>query len=889
MHVRPVGTGTDPREEVAAAVEDPPGDVTVAPVLRVDAPGRAPMDWLRRHRTTIAAHVTVVLVTIFVIRVVGSGFGAGYPPFFPDSSSFAAVARRGPFTGRFWFDERPIGFPLLYWAVGRSGRFVVLVQITLYVAAFGAVIAVALRTLRSRLAQLFVTVFMVALALQPRFALWTTHVLSESLAITTGIAAVAAWWWFAAGPTRRRAVLALVVSGAFVLVRDSNVVVFAVSVIPVLAVVGWRSRRADPDVGRTLLAGAAIGVVLCGYVTISQDVADRNIYPVINNVGERILPDAGMTAWFATHGMPLDDDLRAHTGDDSFDDGSAMLEEPALAEFREWATGPGQRWQLISYVRHAPFWMGLLGDRLDELLHYDYAEYDSLGVGDRLVSPVLDGPRSSRQLVLWLAVAAAGLLLAASARRLRAQVVVVTVAAAGALLDVYVSYSGDSLEVQRHLIAPWARLSVCLVLAVGLGIEWFADRRRAAAATDSTIDQPVIDAVTETVTVPVIDAEAAVGADARPDEPVPVARGDRRSLGVTVVGLATTALATSIVLAAFFGNELRAQDYDPQFMKVLVDRVGALDVGYYQGALHNKGPFEPFVYRVAAFLTSDDGFWYAISAFVIVAAVIAAAAVGVTARAAGTSRVLAVALGGGLFVHLTLTRADYSGVLYSRNMTAAMLATAWILAVWSRPWIGSTRRRLVVVAGIGVLLGLSAQTLVTSVFAAAVVGLVALARVRREHPTELRRAFAFLAGAAAATVVAPVLWYVARGTLAEYWGGWWIYGSYQGAGLGRSLFTQFGLAWDQAYAYYRTWPVSALVLVGAAALAVVRWPQLPSAQRAMRLGIAGWWLAAWFELALAQRYSSHYFSVLAVPTWLAAATLVADVTALAPARRVRPV
>ncbi|MET0458806.1 MAG: hypothetical protein ABW195_06145, partial [Ilumatobacteraceae bacterium] len=249
MHVRPVGTGTDPREEVAAAVEDPPGDVTVAPVPRVDAPGRASMDWLRRHRTTIAAHVTVVLVTIFVIRVVGSGFGAGYPPFFPDSSSFAAVARRGPFTGRFWFDERPIGFPLLYWAVGRSGRFVVLVQITLYVAAFGAVIAVALRTLRSRLAQLFVTVFVVALALQPRFALWTTHVLSESLAITTGIAALAAWWWFAARPTRRRAVAALVVSGVFVLVRDSNVVVFAVSVIPTLAAAGWRWRRSNPDVG----------------------------------------------------------------------------------------------------------------------------------------------------------------------------------------------------------------------------------------------------------------------------------------------------------------------------------------------------------------------------------------------------------------------------------------------------------------------------------------------------------------------------------------------------------------------------------------------------------------------------------------------------------------
>ena len=184
-----------------------------------------------------------------------------------------------------------------------------------------------------------------------------------------------------------------------------------------------------------------------------------------------------------------------------------------------------------------------------------------------------------------------------------------------------------------------------------------------------------------------------------------------------------------------------------------------------------------------------------------------------------------------------------------------------------------------------VLLGLCVQTLVTSVFAAGVVAVVALARIRRERWAEWRRAAAVLAGAARA----DRRWPRSSGTrcaarFAEFWGGWWIYGSYQSAGLGRSLFAQFGLAWDQAYDYYRTWPLSAAVLVVAAALAVARWPQLPPAQRAIRLGVAAWVLAAWVELALAQRYSSHYFSILALPTWLAAATAVADLRALAPPR-----
>jgi hypothetical protein len=46
--------------------------------------------------------------------------------------------------------------------------------------------------------------------------------------------------------------------------------------------------------------------------------------------------------------------------------------------------------------------------------------------------------------------------------------------------------------------------------------------------------------------------------------------------------------------------------------------------------------------------------------------------------------------------------------------------------------------------------------------------------------------------------------------------------------------------------------------------------------------LAGWWLAAWIELALSQRYSSHYYSILAVPSLLMIAVLVGAAT-----RRIR--
>ena len=90
MQVRPADAGPSPVDDNVRPRRRPP-------TPRPRRPGTAtPADWLAAHRTTLALHVTVVLVTVFAIRVVGSGFAAGYPPFFPDSSSFAAVARRGP-------------------------------------------------------------------------------------------------------------------------------------------------------------------------------------------------------------------------------------------------------------------------------------------------------------------------------------------------------------------------------------------------------------------------------------------------------------------------------------------------------------------------------------------------------------------------------------------------------------------------------------------------------------------------------------------------------------------------------------------------------------------------------------------------------------------------
>ncbi len=124
-------------------------------------------------------------------------------------------------------------------------------------------------------------------------------------------------------------------------------------------------------------------------------------------------------------------------------------------------------------------------------------------------------------------------------------------------------------------------------------------------------------------------------------------------------------------------------------------------------------------------------------------------------------------------------------------------------------------------------------------------------------------------------VVAP-LWYLLRGSYQEFWSGWWTYARYSSTATGRGMRGQLVLGWDQAYDYYQRFPLSFVVIAALVATTLLLWRDYSYRVRMLRIGTIVWVGAAWLELAVSQRYSSHYYSILAVPTWIAFALLAAD-------------
>jgi uncharacterized protein YqgC (DUF456 family) len=345
---------------------------------------------------------------------------------------------------------------------------------------------------------------------------------------------------------------------------------------------------------------------------------------------------------------------------------------------------------------------------------------------------------------------------------------------------------------------------------------------------------------------------------------------------VTTRWLGPAVVASLMVLAvvAVFRMQTSVADFDPQYMRVLVERRIALGGSYYQNGVHNKGPFEAVVYEAAARIGRRDGFWFVIALFALGAACAVGLAAAVTARRFGSGRFVGWSAMAAAVAHLTLSTSDYAGVLYARNLTVAMLAAAFVIAAVDRLWVGDRRQTFSSIAT-GMLLGLAVQTMLTAVFTAFPLAAWIMWR-RRAARVGPRSATALIPVVAALVFVSAPLWYLVTGRWRPFIDGWWVYARFMSSATGRTLGEQYSLGLDQFAEYYRDRPWVFAGLIVFLALSAFRWRVALPLERSLRLLLGSWWLGAWIELMLGQRYSSHYFSVLAVPTILIFASLIGD-------------
>ncbi|MEO6123437.1 MAG: hypothetical protein ABIR32_06975 [Ilumatobacteraceae bacterium] len=450
-----------------------------------------------------AASIAAVLgLMLFAVRVLGAQWPGKFKIFFPDSFSFLNAARHTPFSPSFYVAERPIAFPTLLFVLGRSTAVTIIVQTLLYGIVYLFAAFTVWHVLRQTEARIVAAFLVITIGLEPRFALWNTHILSESLGMTLAACSIVTWWRFSAAPSRRTLNWAGLATIAWLTARDSNVPPWMAVGVPGLLLASWLWKSVDPSLRRGLRRWGIVTLIVCGGVTLSQSTNGRNRYATINNVGLRVLPHENLTKWFVDQGMPLDDALRARTGSSSFDNDWDMLTSPQLQQFRDWADNSGQRVMLLSYARFFPHWVAELSNELPSLLSSDQHAYDAFGVADRLpdAAPAqINGPTTPLGLLAWTVLCLVALALA-TLRKRRAQVVVLGLLFASTFVDLYMAYVGDSVEVLRHMVGPLSRMALVMVIIVGVGLDSLFELVRpnrldpvvtSIAADDHLLSEPI--------------------------------------------------------------------------------------------------------------------------------------------------------------------------------------------------------------------------------------------------------------------------------------------------------------------------------------------------------------------------------------------------------------
>ena len=795
-------------------------------------PTENPRTRLTRRRD-FAPAIATFGVLFYVLRVIGAVWRSDIALSFPDSFSYLSVAKLGPFNPQFWFTDRPVGTPLLLWLCGLNTRLFFLLQTVLFALSVILLSHTVFGLMKNRFISWLTAVGLAALSMHPRFGLWHLEVLSESLGLSLSLIVLALWLRVAQDITPRRVRWAIAATIFWTITRDAHVVT-AVVIIAILALLlrHLTTRDSPPaTVHRSVRRGIAALALTVLYVVAAQSISDRNQYPLMNNIGLRILPNEEMTQAFVNRGMPESDALFARVGSDTWDDEESFLRSPDLAEFRSWVKGNGQIVQMSSLIIDANFWLDITADVLPPALTYNFADYDRFSTSERLPDRLfwlapMQTP-TSFGLTLLLASGVAIALITKTQRRSIGIVITGGLLASG--LDLYLSASGDAVEVFRHLLGPILRLSVLSIVAIGLGADWAWSR---LLATRQSIRQST-----------------------------PTRQPVRGQLSLT-----TSVSASVAILGAFvtwIGLEDRTRDFDPQYVRTIIERAATYGGSYYENGIHNKGPLETALYDSVRLFTSYESFWFGISAYVVIISALLGITAWLIARSIGASLVLAATAGSVVAIHFSLSSSDYAGVLYSRNITSGLLALVLVITLWPRCWI-TTRRSTTNFLFSGVIIGLAVQTLLTTVFAGAVMTWFVIAH--RGSSTSLRRPITTMATTIASTILLAPLWYLVRGSFNEFWSGWWTYARFMSSGTGRSLNEQFGQGGSYFVGYYQDRPA---VLIAIAVFAVITWGEWSSfspTRRRLHLVLTMWFMAAWVELVLAQRYSSHYFSVVAIPT-----------------------
>ncbi|MGC8763579.1 MAG: hypothetical protein ACP5VN_08115, partial [Acidobacteriota bacterium] len=260
---------------------------------------------------------------------------------------------------QFWV-RRPFVVPLFYRLFGPSPLTLILAQVFLHAAAWGALALALARVVRPRLLQGVAAAGVLLFSLTEEVSLWNLNLLSESVAHSLWALSAAALLALAGraggedGGGKAAAFLVFVVLWAFTRDTHAYVLLAASFWLAGASLLRWKRGAA----WRLGMAVALLFVVVFGLSQAAMERSERTpwTYSLTTVVCQRVLPDGKTRAFFLREGMPKSPVLEGFQGRYNAYMANRLSEHPDLSKvdpsFEEWVLRKGRRVYLKYVLSH---------------------------------------------------------------------------------------------------------------------------------------------------------------------------------------------------------------------------------------------------------------------------------------------------------------------------------------------------------------------------------------------------------------------------------------------------------------------------------------------------------------------------------------------------------
>jgi hypothetical protein len=383
---------------------------------------------------------------------------------FNDSASYLDPAKTPFFSSQLWMGFRPVTVPLIYHLAGANPNTIVWLQFTLSIIAWLSLALLLTYEIKSVWVKYITFVIVLVFSTNANIVIWDKSILSDSLAISFMVAFLAANLWMMRSQSLAAFGTVLITGILWTLTRETQA-----WLLPLLALVyllAGLATRTPKRIAYFLLAILFLAVFM--FNQVSSQSGQRWQMPLIHVYSERIFPYPEKVNFFARWGMPVNTQVLALAGTWNDQKQWILSQYPQLHDFYRWYLQSGQQTMLVFLLEHPK---AALVDPLKDwgyLVYTDFVPaYAPSNFYNFLPGWLENAVYFKNQVLLLSCLLISSLFTLSNFSRKNVQIQ--WLLPLGALLLAiplyYVSWHGDTGEIERHLLYAGVQIRLSLWIA----------------------------------------------------------------------------------------------------------------------------------------------------------------------------------------------------------------------------------------------------------------------------------------------------------------------------------------------------------------------------------------------------------------------------------------